>query len=85
MEWFAFAMEIVPKLVMEIVKLCQDTGKDVKEMRRLPMTVSISFGGGEGDAVVVAALKAGAKGLTDDPTYKIVVGLVRGFTCPKGG
>jgi hypothetical protein len=35
--------------------------------------------------VVDAALKAGAKGLTDDPTYKIVVGLVKGFTCPKGG
>ena len=35
--------------------------------------------------LVDAGLKAGAKGLTDDPTYKIVVGIVRGFTCPKGG
>lgn len=35
--------------------------------------------------VVDAALKAGAKGLTDDPTYKVVLGLVKGFTCPKGG
>lgn len=53
MQWLEFALEIVPKLVMEIIKLCQDTGKDVKEMRKLPMTVSVSFGGGEGDAIKV--------------------------------
>lgn len=53
MEWLAFALDIVPKLVMEIIKLCQDTGKDVKELRKQPMTVSVSFGGGDGDAIVV--------------------------------
>ena len=53
MEWFSFAMEIVPKIVMELIQIFQDTGKDVKEARKLPMTVSVTFGGGEGDAVVV--------------------------------
>lgn len=53
MEWLTFALDIVPKLVLELIKLLRDTGKDVKELRKQPMTVSVSFGGGEGDAIVV--------------------------------
>lgn len=53
MEWLTFALDIVPKLVLELIKLLRDTGKDVRELRKQPMTVSVSFGGGEGDAIVV--------------------------------
>lgn len=35
--------------------------------------------------IVDAALKAGAKGLADDSTYKVVVGFIGAFACPRGG
>ena len=53
MEWLTFALDIAPKLVLELIRILKDTGKDVKELRKQPITVSVSFGGGEGDAIVV--------------------------------
>jgi hypothetical protein len=47
----AVFVEAIPALVDLIVEACTSGKADAKEMRNKSITVSISFGGGDGEAV----------------------------------